>query len=354
MKNRAILYAILAALCYGVSTPVSKLLLAEIPSTFLAALLYLGAGLSMALLHLFRAKGGQAQEAAITRRELPYTLLMVVLDILAPILLLAGLTRTTSATVSLLNNFEIVATTLLALALFKESVGRRTWGAIALITAASILLCVEDFQQLSFSSGALLVLLACLCWGLENNCTRMLSLKDPLQIVLIKGLGSGLGALGISLMMGERFFQWGLILASLLLGFLAYGLSIYFYILAQRQLGAARTSAYYAFAPFIGTGLSLLLFREPPTLTFLLALLVMILGVYFAATERHRHLHQHLPLSHEHRHRHDDGHHGHTHPNAVAGEHSHLHQHQSMSHAHAHTPDLHHIHAHGSGENGEG
>lgn len=346
-KNKAILYAILAALCYGISAPISKLLLAEIPPTFMAAMLYLGAGLGMAVLSLFRRGGSQGQEASITREDLPYTLLMIVLDIAAPVLLMAGLTRSTSATASLLNNFEIVATTVIALALFKESVSRRTWGAIALITVASILLSVEDFQNLSFSIGSLLILLACICWGLENNCTRMLSLKDPLQIVLIKGFGSGLGALLVSFLMGERVAAPGLILLALLLGFVAYGMSVYCYILAQRHLGAARTSAFYAFAPFIGVGLSLVIFQDTPTPTFFLALVIMLLGAYFAAGETHRHTHRHEALTHEHRHSHDDKHHGHTHDPMVTAEHSHFHTHEEVSHTHTHTPDLHHTHTHG-------
>lgn len=341
----AILYAILAALFYGVSSPISKLLLVKISPTFLAALLYLGAGLGMATLNLVRRAPAKRSEAPLTRKDLPYVIAMILLDIAAPILLMFGLTRTTPANVSLLNNFEIVATALIALFLFREPIGRRMWLAIVLITLSSLILSFEDASSLSFSIGSLLVLLASLCWGLENNCTRKLSLKDPLQIVVIKGFGSGVGSLLIASLMNELNGTLVYIALALVLGFFAYGLSIYFYILAQRDLGAARTSAYYAVAPFIGVGLSLLLFRQPFTTSFVTALGIMLLGAYFATFERHSHLHSHEGLTHEHRHRHDDGHHNHTHDYPVT-EHSHIHTHEPLTHAHLHTPDVHHQHSH--------
>jgi drug/metabolite transporter (DMT)-like permease len=205
---------------------------------------------------------------------------MIALDIAAPIALLFGLSMTTPANASLLNNFEIVATSLIALLVFKEAVGRRMWLALALITLSSLILSFEDMSSLSFSLGSLLVLAACVCWGFENNCTRMLSHKNPLHIVVVKGLGSGIGALVIAFASGEYSFDALYIVLAILLGFFAYGLSIYFYIRAQRDLGAARTSAYYAVAPFIGVGLSLIIFGNPLTATFILALIIMIAGAY--------------------------------------------------------------------------
>ncbi len=343
-KNTAVLLAILAAACYGVSAPFSKLLLEKIPPVMMAALLYLGAGAGMLLLKTVR--GGKGREAAITVREWPYVAGMIALDIAAPILLMLGLKLTTPATASLMNNFEIVATALIASLLFKEAVGGRMWIAIGLITASSILLSVEDIGGLSVSIGAVLVLLACCCWGLENNCTRMLSLKDPLQIVIIKGFGSGAGSLLIAALTGAMSAEWGYIGLTLLLGFVSYGLSIYFYIHAQRRLGAARTSAYYAFAPFLGVGLSLLVFRQELTVSFCIAFAVMVIGAYFAAFEKHAHAHLHEAAEHDHRHRHDDGHHTHQHTPPVSGAHSHQHAHEAMEHAHQHTPDPHHSHPH--------
>lgn len=272
--------AILAAALYAISTPVSKYVMAEMPPTMLAGLLYLGAGMGMWLLGRW---GKGRDEQPLTARELPYTVAMVVLDVAAPILLLMGLRQCSAAHVSLLNNFEIVATSLMAWLIFRERMTSRLWVGIGLVTLASVLLSVEPGgESWAFSQGSLLVLGACVCWGLENNCTRMMSHKNPVQIVTIKGFGSGIGALVVSLVLGERFFQPGYILLALGLGFVAYGLSIYFYVCAQRELGAARTSAFYALAPFIGVALSLVMFGQMLAPLFWVALAVMLLGSYFS------------------------------------------------------------------------
>lgn len=279
--------AILAAAFYALNAPLSKWLLAEVPPTMMAALLYLGAGGGMALMRAGqRAVGRVPREAPLARADLPYTVGMVVLDIAAPIFLMIGLTRTTAANVSLLNNFEIVATALIALGLFGERISRRLWAAIVFVTVSSILLSVEDSSSFFFSLGSVFVLLACTCWGLENNCTRSIADKDPLQIVVIKGFGSGAGSLVIALMLGERLPAPGYALGALALGFVAYGLSIRFYIYAQRGLGAAKTSAYYALAPFLGAGLSLVLFRQRPQPYFWAALLLMAVGTWMASTDQ--------------------------------------------------------------------
>lgn len=279
--------AILAAAFYALNAPLSKWLLAEVPPTMMAALLYLGAGGGMALVRAGqRAVGRVPREAPLARADLPYTVGMVVLDIAAPIFLMIGLTRTTAANVSLLNNFEIVATALIALGLFGERISRRLWAAIVFVTVSSILLSVEDSSSFSFSLGSVFVLLACTCWGLENNCTRSIADKDPLQIVVIKGFGSGAGSLVIALMLGERLPAPGYALGALALGFVAYGLSIRFYIYAQRGLGAAKTSAYYALAPFLGAGLSLVLFRQRPQPYFWAVLLLMAMGTWLASTDQ--------------------------------------------------------------------
>ena len=287
-------------------------------------------------------------EVGISRKDLPYIGAMVGLDITAPILLMYGLSATTPATVSLLNNFEIVTTTAIALVVFKEAVGRRMWLAILLITTASLILSVDDLKNFSSSPGSIFVLLACLCWGIENNCTRMLSLRNPRQIVVVKGIGSGFGSLIIAIIMRRVSFDILAIIFALILGFVAYGLSINFYILAQRSLGASRTSALYTVAPFIGVALSFIIFREAPTLSFGIAIAVMLVGSYLAVFEKHAHLHQHERLEHEHRHDHNDGHHTHMHNPPVIGEHSHPHEHLTLTHKHEHTPDLHHAHNHRS------
>ena len=280
-QKNAIFYAVLAAALYALNAPISKLLLIQIPSTMMAGLLYLGAGIGMFLLEKLTKN---KKEQPLTKKELPFTIAMVVLDIAAPIFLMIGLTKCSAANASLLNNFEIVATSLIALFVFREVINKRLWFAIVLVTASSILLSFEDMSSLEFSWGSLFVLLACICWGFENNCTRMLSSKNPAQIVIIKGFGSGCGALVLSLIIGEHYFHIGYIILALLLGFVAYGLSIYFYIYAQRDLGAAKTSTYYAISPFIGAALSLIIFREQPSAVFIIALVIMAIGTYFAST----------------------------------------------------------------------
>ncbi len=313
----------------------------------MAALLYLGAACGMLLLKWVRLSPPNTQEASLSRAEGWYVAGMILLDIAAPVLLMWGLLLSTPATVSLLNNFEIVATALIAWLAFKEAVGSRIWVALALITLASILLSVQNWRELSFSLGALLVLLACVCWGLENNCTRMISLKSPLQIVLLKGLGSGGGALILAAVGGAVHWPGvAIIAAALSLGAVAYGGSVYCYILAQRDLGAARTSAYYALAPFVGVILSFLLVEQALSLSFVIASLFMVAGVYLVVCERHSHPHTHLPLAHTHRHNHHDGHHNHSHSYPVNGEHSHYHVHEMLTHEHVHQPDLHHTHSH--------
>ena len=273
----AAFFAILAAALYALNAPASKLLLQNVPPSMMAALLYLGAGLGMLGLGLVRkAAGKPSAEQHLTRKDWPYTIGMIVLDVLAPIFLMIGISRTTAANASLLNNFEIVATSLIALLIFREKISRRLWAAIGLIVLSSALLTVEDASSLQFSTGSVFVLLASCCWGLENNCTRMLSMSDPQEIVIVKGFGSGLGALIVALLSGEALPAMRYVPLALLLGFVAYGLSIYFYVYAQRYLGAARTSAYYAVAPFIGVLLSLVIFRDWPGWLFFAALVVMI------------------------------------------------------------------------------
>ncbi len=342
-----ILMAILAAALYGISAPFAKLLLVKIPPTLMASLLYLGAGFGMlGVIGYRKLRNQKSNEAKITRQELPYTFAMIVLDIMASIFLMVGLSMTSSQNASLLSNFEIVVTSLIALNLFKEAIGKKMWIAIFFITVSSMLLSIKDFSVLSFSFGSLFVLLGCICWGLENNITRMLSIKDPLQIVVIKGLGTGVGSFLISLVVKEYATDFLYVLLALLLGFVAYGLSIYFYVRAQRDLGAGRTSAYYAMAPFIGVIISWLVLNEHITLVFLIALVIMCIGTYFAISEIHEHRHSHLSLTHEHKHDHSDGHHNHIHDPEFTGEHSHEHKHEPVEHEHDHLPDIHHRHSH--------
>jgi len=274
--------AILAAALYAISTPFSKILLNYLPSTMMAAFLYLGAGLGMLLLSLLRKN---KNEKKLSKKDLPYTIAMVVLDIAAPIFLMMGLEEARPSNVALLNNFEIVATAIIAACVFKEKISPRLILGILFVTLSCCLLSFNGASDFSFSKGSFFVLLAASCWGLENNCTRMISNSDPLQIVLIKGIFSGSGSFVIALIRGERINDFRAIIPVLLLGFVAYGLSIYFYVYAQRMLGASRTGAYYAIAPFIGSFLSLLIFREIPGTIYYIALCLMLIGAWLSSSD---------------------------------------------------------------------
>lgn len=282
-KPKAILYALLAAVFYALNVPMSKILLGHVGTTMPAALLYLGAGIGIGLgagvaggIKRLTAKNTGIER--LTKKDFPFVVGMILLDIAAPIFLMLGLHYGTSSNASLLGNFEIVATTVIALFVFKEAVSKRLWGAIALITLSSILLSFEGADSLHFSYGSLLVLLATTCWGFENNCTRKISSKNTYEIVVLKGIFSGLGSMMIAFATGEHLPEIKYIGLALLLGFVAYGLSIFLYIRAQNVLGAAQTSAYYAVAPFVGASLSFLFLREPLTGIYLVALAVMIAG----------------------------------------------------------------------------
>jgi len=287
-EKRAEWFAILAAALYALSSPISKLLLAHVPETMMAAGLYLGAGIGCSLVVLIQRMlhGKNTKEASLEWKEWPFILGMIVLDIAAPVLLMLGLRRTTAANVALLNNFEIVATSLIALLLFRENISRRLWTAIGLVTTASVLLSFENLTAFTFSTGALYVLGASMCWGLENNCTRRLSNKNPMQIVIVKGWCSGLGAMLIARMTGAEYAAMKYLVWILLLGFTAYGLSILFYVKAQRYLGAAKTSTYYSLAPFFGVILSFIVFQELPGKNFWTAMLLMVAGTYLASRDQ--------------------------------------------------------------------
>ena len=276
----AILYAIAAAAFYALNVPCSKILLTQISPVFMAGLLYIGAGLGIGILYLFRFKH-ESQSERLGKKDLPYTLGMVLLDIIAPILLMFGVKYGTSSNASLLGNFEIVATTLIAFFIFRERVSLHLWLAILFITTSSFILSFESTNDFNFSVGSIFVLGATICWGLENNCTRRISDKSTYQIVTIKGLCSGLGSIIVSITTSEINFIAKYIPFALLLGFVSYGLSIFTYIRAQKYLGAAKTSAFYAIAPFIGVLFSIVLLDEKFTIQNVVAFLVMVIGTIF-------------------------------------------------------------------------
>ena len=283
-KVTAVCYAIAAAVFYALNVPCSKLLLDKVAPTFMAAFLYLGAGIGVGIMYLFHHKH-EAPAERLDKKDMPYTVGMVLLDIIAPILLMLGVKLGTSANASLLGNFEIVATTIIALLIFKEKVSRKLWAAIGLITLSSIILSFGGEGSFSFSVGSLLVLGATSCWGLENNCTRSISEKSTYQIVTIKGFCSGAGSFIVALILGESLPELRYILPAVLLGFVAYGLSIFTYIRAQKTLGAAKTSAFYAIAPFIGALLSFVLLHDSLTVAYIIALFFMIIGTVLVVSD---------------------------------------------------------------------
>lgn len=338
--------AFLAAALYALNAPLSKLLLASVPPAMMAAFLYLGAGVGMTLWALCRCLiKHQPLRLHFTRGDSPYVAGMILLDIAAPILLMAGLNRTSSASASLLNNFEIVATALIAMLLFHEKMGKRLWAAIGLITLSGVLLSFEGGSSLRFSMGSLLVLLASCCWGLENNCTRMLSNKSSVQITTIKGLCCGVGSTVLALVTGETFPALPYVLLTLLLGFVAYGLSINFYIQAQKDLGAAKTSAYYSIAPFLGVIFGVVLLGERPAPQFYLGLAIMIAATVLMIRDsialQHTHEHTH---THTHEHRHGDL--VHTHEHTHVHSHTHIHGDDGSTHSHEHHHLEEHNHSH--------
>ena len=276
-KTIATFFAILAAALYAINIPLSKILLQYVSPTMMAAFLYLGAGIGLIIYG--KIKKEREHSESLTKAELPYTLGMILLDIAAPILLMLGLGSTNSANASLLNNFEIVATSCIAFLIFKEMLSKRLTLAIVLVTIASITLSFEGKGSFEFNTGSLLVLAASCCWGLENNCTRMLSSKSSVQITTIKGLFSGLGSLIVALIIGESIPEIIWMTAVLILGFVAYGLSINFYIKAQKHLGAAKTSAYYSIAPFLGVFFGIVLLNETPCIQFYIGLVIMIIAI---------------------------------------------------------------------------
>lgn len=341
--------ALLAALLFGASAPLSKFLLGELEPIPLAAFLYLGSGIGLLGIKFIQSinRNGLTREAHIKPPDYRWLAGAILAGgVAAPIVLLISLKNTPASTASLLLSFEGVATTLVAYFAFKESISRRAWWAIALITLGSIFLSINLDDAWGFSLGALGIIAACILWGLDNNFTRNISSKDPLIIVTVKGLGAGSFSLGLAVFLGIKLPGWETVLSAMLLGSLSYGLSIVLFIHAMRGLGAARTSALFGVAPISGMVLSMIMFQEMPTWLFVAAIPLMLLGALLLVNEQHEHHHVHETAIHEHAHRHDDDHHLHCHDCDEALRHSHPHQHDELAHSHQHLPDLDHRHVH--------
>jgi drug/metabolite transporter (DMT)-like permease len=340
--------AILAAALFGASTPFSKVLLGRIDPLLLAGLLYLGSGAGLAIWigsRKFLAKP-ERQEARLRRRDLgPLAVAILAGGVIAPMLLMFGLTATPASSASLLLNLEGVLTALLAWFVFRENFDRRIFtGMVAILSGAAML---SWPSRLELVWGALAIVGACLGWAIDNNFTRKVSAVDPTHIAAIKGIVAGTVNTGLALFAGSMLPKTPELASAAILGFLCYGVSLTCFILALRHIGTARTGAYFSTAPFIGALVSLVLLHEQPSLLFWIAGSLMVAGVWLHLTERHIHRHRHEPMTHEHLHRHDE-HHQHVHqPTDPPGEpHSHVHRHEELIHSHPHYPDIHHRHRH--------
>ncbi len=339
-------FALSAAMLFAVSVPAGKLLLAHLKPLELSALCYLGSGLGLLAWRLISGARGLAAEAPLDRRDIPYTAGFVLAGgVLAPLLLFSGLSLTSSSSASILLNFELVFTSLIAVVIFKEHGGGRFWLAAGLITAGALALSWEG-GGFSFGFGAALVLASSFMWGLDNNLTARVSIKNPVTLAAIKGLAGGLINGGLALYAYGSLPPLGWAAAALLLGFASYGISLVLFILAMRGLGASRAGAFFGSYPFMGAALSVVFLGEPLTARLLWASALMLGAFLLLALERHGHAHRHEPLEHDHSHGHDDGHHGHGHGGGAAAAHSHAHSHEPLEHEHAHLPDAHHRHGH--------
>lgn len=346
----AIIRAFGAAVLFGASAPFAKLLLGDTSPQLLAGLLYLGSGIGLGMVWLRQRATGRATERLLTRAELPWLAGAILFGgVLGPLMLMFGLSLAPASVGSLLLNLEGVFTALLAWFVFRENFDRRiAFGMLAVVLGATVL-SWQGRLEWGGLIGPLAIASACLCWAIDNNLTQKISGGDPVQITMIKGLAAGGVNTAIALAAGATVSTRS-IMPALVLGFLSYGLSLVLFVMALRGLGTARTSAYFSTAPFVGAALSLLIFRESPSLLFLAAVLLMAVGVWLHVTERHEHQHVHQPLEHDHAHVHDE-HHRHDHspsdpPVADPKPHTHRHRHEQLVHSHVHYPDIHHRHDH--------
>jgi drug/metabolite transporter (DMT)-like permease len=339
--------ALLSAALFGLSTPFAKGLLQGISPQLLAGLFYLAAGIGLTFLRQITKKGPVSNETPLTRSDLPWLSGAIASGgIVAPVLLYVGLQQTPASDASLLLNLEGVFTVLLAWLLFREDIGRRVSLGIAAVLLGSFVV-----SWRTPSSGGLwetsLIAIACVCWGFDNNFTQRVSARDPREIAALKGLAAGTVNVILAVWVGSSFPALLWVVTALGVGFVTFGLSLVFYVAALRQLGTARTSAYYSLGPFIGAIAGLILWHEPVTLPLGLGSVAMLIGVWFLLSERHTHFHVHELLVHSHQHIHDR-HHWHQHSSSdSSGEpHTHTHEHKGIAHTHPHYPDLNHRHSH--------
>jgi drug/metabolite transporter (DMT)-like permease len=349
MRRAAIGFALLAAALFGASTPLAKALIGEVAPLVLAGLLYLGSGIGLFIWFIFKKLSGiGGGEATLRIADLPWLAGSVIAGgIAGPALFMLGLAATDAASASLLLNLEAVFTAALAWIAFRENVDSRVFLGMLAIIAGGVVLSWPSSLERESLAGPLLIAAACFAWALDNNLTRRISGGDPVVIAATKGLCAGAATLAFGLAYGGALPGVAISAAAAALGLVGYGISLVLFILALRDLGAARTGAYFSVAPFFGAALALALFGAPAGLAFWVAGALMALGVWLHLTERHEHEHVHEATEHEHSHAHDE-HHRHDHGYAWDGRepHSHQHRHERLAHRHPHYPDTHHRHAH--------
>lgn len=351
-KFYPVIMALAAAILFGASAPITKILLGEIEPILLASLLYLGSGLGLLIFQIinFSINKQKINEAPLKKKDIKWLLGAIIFGgIIAPIILLFSLKTTPASTASLLLNFEGVATAIIAILFFKESAGKQIIFGVILITFASIVLSWNFKNQWGLSIGSLGILLACFCWGIDNNFTRNISSKNPFSIVTVKGVIAGTFSLFLAIILKNKIPDFKIIIIAMIIGFFCYGLSIVLFVFAMRYLGSTRTSALFGTAPFIGTILSFVFLSDIPNRMFFIALPIMIIGTILLLMEEHYHKHRHEAVQHEHRHNHNDAHHDHEHIEGqviVNGYHSHIHTHKAIEHTHQHSPDINHRHLH--------
>ena len=343
----AIWPAIGAATLFGASTPLVKLLVGELPTLLLAGLLYTGSGLGLAVIRLLRDRGWKP--SGLAPGEWRWLAGAIVFGgLLGPVLLVFGLTHTDAGVASLMLNLEAVLTAVLAWVIFKENADRRiVLGMLLIVAGGAVLAWPGTSSEPPNWIGPLAIAAACLCWAIDNNLTRRVSGSDALFIAGAKGWTAGVVNTSLALLLGASMPAWSTAGTAMAVGLLGYGLSLVLFVRALRNLGTARTGAYFSTAPFIGAAIAILLLGEPTPAPFWVAASLMGIGVWLHLTERHEHAHTHEPLEHTHPHVHDV-HHQHTHDFEWDGHepHSHLHRHQALAHKHPHFPDIHHRHGH--------
>jgi drug/metabolite transporter (DMT)-like permease len=343
---RGPLIALAAAVLFGMGMPFAKWLLHDTSPWLLSGILYLGCGLGMTLLRLLRSGRGER----LLKSDMPWLAGAVLAGgVIAPVLLMHGLAATTASSASLLLNAEGVFTALLAWFAFRENVDVRIALGFAAIVAGAVILSWPSGHSTISLYAAIPILAACLAWGIDNNLTRKISLSDATSIAAIKGSTAGAINIVIALLSGATLPPWPHVALALGVGWMSYGVSLALFVIALRELGTARTGAYFSVAPFFGAVLAVAAFTEPVTPALVAAGLMMAIGVWLHVTEQHEHEHTHELLEHSHEHEHDE-HHQHEHADgdtgSIAGRHTHWHRHAPLTHTHRHVPDVHHRHDH--------